>query len=293
MNDTKIYHGSQQKLDKLAPQNFHGDPDIDKAIFATPSKSMATAYLGRWTDRDIAQGGASKDEHTLEEMRPGAFNDVFKGKKGYLYSLLADKFKNMPGRHKSELISTEEVVPENVEEIKDILRALKDQGTVMKRYNPKGASYAEQVKIKADRASGMKDGGKGYLNWLSEGNPELAKAVTNAMSKTAEEYSAPYPMDKLPAHLKKDPVHKWRAESGIELLHQEPSIEEMTRIIKNWKLMSKEQKALSDAKSLEMYGQGNKERIKELLGKYAMNKSAEESTIIDKASLSYYIKQLN
>lgn len=37
-----------------------------------------------------------------------------------------------------------------------------------------------------------------------------------------------------------DPVHKWRAESGIELIHKEPTKKEFDRIFKNWQLMSKE-----------------------------------------------------
>jgi hypothetical protein len=67
-------------------------------------------------------------------------------------------------------------------------------------------------------------------------------------------YDPPLPYDKLPEELKKDPVHAWRAKTGIELIHLEPSREELIRIWKNWCLMSEEQKAISDKKSIELFG---------------------------------------
>lgn len=57
--------------------------------------------------------------------------------------------------------------------------------------------------------------------------------------------------------LLKDPVHKWRAETGIELIHQEPTKKERLRIWQNWQQMSEEQKKISDQKSLELYGLTN------------------------------------
>lgn len=64
--------------------------------------------------------------------------------------------------------------------------------------------------------------------------------------------------------LLRDPVHRWRAETGIELLHKEPTEAEQRRILENWKLMSDEQKRISDEKSIELFGKSNLERAKEL-----------------------------
>lgn len=36
---------------------------------------------------------------------------------------------------------------------------------------------------------------------------------------------------------KLDSVHRWRALTGIELIHREPFLNELERIFKNWKLM--------------------------------------------------------
>jgi hypothetical protein len=73
------------------------------------------------------------------------------------------------------------------------------------------------------------------------------------------------PMKELPKHLENDPVHKWRADNGIELVHKEPSMKELQRIWKNWNLMTAEQKRLSDNKSKELFGMTNLENYKKLL----------------------------
>jgi hypothetical protein len=58
-------------------------------------------------------------------------------------------------------------------------------------------------------------------------------------------------------HLYNDPVHRWRAETGIELIHEEPDWDEYQRILRNWQLMTPEQKATSDAKAIELFGVDN------------------------------------
>ncbi len=72
---------------------------------------------------------------------------------------------------------------------------------------------------------------------------------------TIEEISKNYP-DKAEALLK-DPVHLWRAETGIELIHKEPTFEEQERIWKNWNEMIDEMKKESDQKSFEFFGKDN------------------------------------
>ena len=59
------------------------------------------------------------------------------------------------------------------------------------------------------------------------------------------------------ASLLSDPVHLWRAETGIELIHNEPTTEEQKRIWKNWMSMSDKQKEKSDKKSKALFGMYN------------------------------------
>ncbi|KKS85115.1 MAG: hypothetical protein UV60_C0011G0015 [Parcubacteria group bacterium GW2011_GWA2_43_11] len=80
---------------------------------------------------------------------------------------------------------------------------------------------------------------------------------------TLEEIRKQYP-EKADA-LCADPVHCWRAETGIELIHKEPSLEELERIWKNWQEMSIEQKRLSDEKSVELFGVTNEEHHAKIL----------------------------
>jgi len=75
-------------------------------------------------------------------------------------------------------------------------------------------------------------------------------------------YDPPYPLEYLKAHypaLLKDPVHVWRATTGIELIHEEPTKSELERIWANWNRMSRQQKRLSDEQSLKLFGITNHE----------------------------------
>lgn len=81
-------------------------------------------------------------------------------------------------------------------------------------------------------------------------------------------YDPPLSFDKLPEHLKNDPIHAWRAQTGIELIHKEPTIEEFNRIWDNWNKMSDEQKSISDQKSMELFGKNNHDQYMELIKEY-------------------------
>ena len=78
-----------------------------------------------------------------------------------------------------------------------------------------------------------------------------------ATKDNIRQYERPYPINKLSKHLVYDPVHRWRATTGIELIHEEPTYGEFRRIVKNWELMTPEQKKRSDAKSMELFDVDN------------------------------------
>ena len=78
-------------------------------------------------------------------------------------------------------------------------------------------------------------------------------------------YDPPMDYSKLPVYLKNDPLHAWRAKSGIELIHKEPTTDELNRIWNNWNLMSTKQKEISDKKSKEFFGITNKDNYHKLL----------------------------
>lgn len=91
-----------------------------------------------------------------------------------------------------------------------------------------------------------------------------------------EEYERPYSMKEIKKNygddyynkLKNDPIHRWRAETGIELIHREPSKEELERIMKNWESMDDRRKRISDKKSMEVFGCSNKDNYNKLIKAY-------------------------
>lgn len=68
--------------------------------------------------------------------------------------------------------------------------------------------------------------------------------------------------------LASDPIHRWRAETGIELIHREPTYKELQRIWKNWQLMSDEEKIMSNQKSIELFGVDNETHFYQLQDEY-------------------------
>ncbi len=84
---------------------------------------------------------------------------------------------------------------------------------------------------------------------------------------TVEEIKKNYP-DKA-ERLLNDPIHLWRAETGIELIHREPTLEEQERIWKNWNEMTDEMKKKSDEKSLALFGKDNATHHREILYRYS------------------------
>lgn len=81
---------------------------------------------------------------------------------------------------------------------------------------------------------------------------------------TIEEIKKNYP-DKARSLLV-DPIHLWRAKTGIELIHKEPTSLEQDRIWENWFWMSDEMKKISDRKSLELFGIDNQSHHRKIKG---------------------------
>lgn len=68
--------------------------------------------------------------------------------------------------------------------------------------------------------------------------------------------------------LLKDPVHLWRATTGLELIHKEPTKIEQVRIWKNWNKMTEEMKKESDKKSLKLFKKTNLVHHEEIMWKW-------------------------
>ena len=109
--------------------------------------------------------------------------------------------------------------------------------------------------------------------------------------ESSSSYERPYPLDVIRkvygndvySRLKDDPVHRWRADTGIELIHKEPTRDEFERIVANWNLMTPEQKKKSDEFSMKQFGKNNLDRIDAIRKEYS---NVSESAIQGFESLS-------
>ena len=99
------------------------------------------------------------------------------------------------------------------------------------------------------------------LNWECEYSKD--KSDNNGFAAVGtEKYEKPYDIETLKELYPKlldDPVHKWRAKNGIELIHKEPDFQEQKRIFYNWFAMSKSLQEKSDKKCKQLFKCSNLE----------------------------------
>jgi hypothetical protein len=101
-------------------------------------------------------------------------------------------------------------------------------------------------------------------------------AITKLGRELMNKYDPPYSHKQIAANygdsvakrLMADEAHAWRADSGIELVHREPTRSELERIYSNWLLMPKRLRKISDRKSVELFGKDNASHYRELVGLY-------------------------
>lgn len=119
----------------------------------------------------------------------------------------------------------------------------------------------KQVLTKVEQSPYLKDLTEGQIKFLSK----FDKISVLTLRKT--DYERPYKLSFIKEHypkkvyemLKKDRVHSWRAQTGIEVIHLEPTKDEQTRIFKNWKLMTAPMKKRSDEFCKQIFGVTNLE----------------------------------
>ena len=116
------------------------------------------------------------------------------------------------------------------------------------------------------------------LNWECEYSPIKSKQNGYAIPANTN-YERPYTYAQIKDvygiqiadKLYKDQVHRWRMNTGIELIHKEPDLEEQKRIWKNWQLMSDDQKKISDEKCMELTGMNNEQFNTFIMNNYWKN----------------------
>lgn len=119
--------------------------------------------------------------------------------------------------------------------------------------------------------------------WGVRRTPEQLGRDRNKLKKYDPPYSAKQVREVygecIYKRLRKDPAHKYRMDTGIELIHKEPSLKELYRIYDNWKLMSNEQKEASDKKCIELFGMNNEEHFRNLIPLYYADREMSDNVI--------------
>lgn len=191
-----LYHGSPRQLDELVPSSEHGDPDLAERVFATPSRTFATAYAGKkWGDRDIAQstrgGGKTPFRMLLREMRPGALKDIY-DTSGYLYTVPEESFSRESRRTRMEVTSPTAVKPLKTQQLANVLRTLKRHKDVeLLPYDPAHPTTETAVRRSIKRMREMPlEGQQEYRNWRLENAPPEMKALWERLEKQSADIAA-------------------------------------------------------------------------------------------------------
>lgn len=170
----------------------------------------------------------------------------------------------------------------------DALNCQYDNTVALKMYLDHGFEISEESRKRV--AAGLSSTYDLFLKKQNLITPSLLDEISEDIDSTPDpKYDPPLPFDQLPEHLKEDEVHAWRAKHGIELIHKEPTLEELERIWKNWNLMSKAQKIISNNESIRLFGMDNREHYwKLVLTEYPHKKVAPEKRGINRAHIKEY-----
>jgi len=157
---------SQERRQKIAA-HYHGSPvaditeleprpsrviDGEKAVFASPDRDVAISFAAPWRDEDIQQGSID-GQYYMREQYPNAFEKIFGGKKGYVYSVDGG-FETDPRLTRFEAIARDKRKVLSKEEIPDLLEALKTSKFRLLRYGEELEKSASAVIVSDDILDG-------------------------------------------------------------------------------------------------------------------------------------------
>ena len=140
-----MYHGSPEDIAKfeLRPHKLSGGEGV---VFGTPNRAQALASLQQWSDNDFEQGYYNDEPMYMREMYPGAFEKIYGGKGGYLYSLDPSSFESQDNLMRTEALSR--VAPKILkkEYIEDALKALRESGATFIPYEKTAGVRTQDLK---------------------------------------------------------------------------------------------------------------------------------------------------
>lgn len=266
-------------------------------IFHINHKASNNEYnqvCSTFVDTVLQSGGIN----LVGDQKIPAPSDIYNGAKSEpnkifeVYNGIAPKYDGKKVKRQINYLRTNQDTLSINEACKDLKHAREfvyKVGQLAKKYN---ANYF----IVTDGASGIHNNGNpavknardAQVKWENDNGGDPDEDWSNDFKNESLEegkYDAPLSLDNIKSQygdelynkLKSDPIHSWRATTGIELIHKEPTKKELERIMKNWNNMTEEQKKKSDNESIKLFGITNKENYKKLISSY--NESNEISDI--------------
>lgn len=140
------------------------------------------------------------------------------------------------------------------------LRTLRPE---FRRYIDPALRRFDAKALEAERIAALDDTGFGFFKTAENATQSMYERPYTA----AQMRAAGYP-DALVRRLMADPVHAWRAKTGIELIHREPDLKEAIRVWVNWNRMTAAAKRRPDRKSIDLFGIDNKTHFERLRPTY-------------------------
>jgi RimJ/RimL family protein N-acetyltransferase len=187
-----IFHGSPEKIDRFDLRK-HYLADDEPVVFGTPERGMAISHLAKWTDADFDQGRVNDGPLTMKEKRPGAFDEIYRGKKGYLYSLDPSGFEYSPRLMRSERMSRQTPKVTSMEEIDDALEALEQSGVRLVRHpdSEKLAAWRETPSSNIDAVDYDRESKTLKVRFRSKNGPGSTYSYSNVSPQSARALMGP------------------------------------------------------------------------------------------------------
>ncbi len=136
------FHSSPHKIEGgvLGPRPS-GVINGESAVFAANKKFVSLMFLAKWSDLDLSFGSTGGIWFSIEQY-PGAFEKIFKGKTGYVYSVKKEGFTGDPrlGLQGVEFIKKTPAKIEKTEYVPDVWVALQQTPIVF-------VTFVEHMKL--------------------------------------------------------------------------------------------------------------------------------------------------
>jgi hypothetical protein len=183
-----VYHGSHTSgLTYLEPRrSTHGK----NWVYATKFKAIAIVHSQKWNDYIFNESHHSQIQLELTERLPNAFEEIYKGKTGYLYYLSSKNFLEGQTSFKSEVVSEqrEEVIKcEIIEDTYEKLLEMERNGeVVLYRYpnRPAYIPYDDSDLIKKTKYFlESEPDKKGLIDYAIEKHPKLKDALLSLLDE--------------------------------------------------------------------------------------------------------------